>query len=673
MNTNQYLGIFIEEATENLQKLNQSLLQLEANKEDTLLLNRIFRITHTLKGMAATMGFGKMSGLTHAMEDVLHKVKNGALAVDEILVNLLFQFLDALEDYLKNIVNSGEEGLNEYNGLLQALRNIDVETAQEKADRGNEEPDPSKKIMQMDIYVKSAIKKSHEMGMNVYKITVTLDKGCILKAARAFVIFKALEAYSDIIKSEPGVQDIEDEKFDFAFSLIAVTRKGKDDIIKDLYGIAEVEKVELEVIESAIEGEGPDVTGKNSMAVDLPGKDTSTPGDVISSKAIDSRITKTIRVDIKRLDTLLNLVGELIIQKTRMEDVFNDKDHVKDEHFKHLERIISSLHDAVMKIRMVPIEIVFNRFPRMVRDLSKNLGKEIELLMSGEDTELDRTVVDEIGEPLVHLIRNSIDHGIEIPQKRISMGKPRQGHISLKAYQDGNSVAIEVEDDGQGINLEKVKEKAVEMGVIIREELNSLTEKQLLELLFLPSMSTTDTVSDLSGRGVGLDAVKAKIESLGGVVEINTRAGSGARFIIRLPLTLAMIQALLVCVGEERYAIPLSNVKQIVKVKPGEIKEVQKKEILLMGETMVPVIRLVRVLGISHGNSKPDETGSVTIVIVNKGEKLYGFVVDELLGQQEIVIKNAGKYLAGVKTISGATILGDGKVALILDLNYLMQ
>lgn len=687
MDTNLYLDIFVEEAKENLQNLNQSLLQLEINKEDTLLLNRIFRITHTLKGMSATMGFGRMSKLTHAMEDVLEKVKNGAMVLDDMLINLLFQFLDALEEYLKSIIDSGDEGLNEYSDLIYALRSIDKEAAREKTGLENEGIDPAKKIMQMDIYVKNIIKKAHEMGMNVYSITVRLDKSCVLKSARAFVVFKTLETYSEIIKSEPGVQDIEDEKFDFAFSVIVVSGEDKDVIIKELYKISEVEKVELDVINKEI-----DINKETGM----PGKDTkdiSASNDVMPSKITDSRITKTIRVDIERLDTLLNLVGELIIQKTRMEEVYSDRIHAKDDYFKHLEKIISNLHDAVMKVRMVPVEVVFNRFPRMVRDLSKKLEKEIELAMSGEDTELDRTVVDEVGEPLVHLIRNSIDHGIEMPERRISLGKPRQGHIELKAYQDGNSVVIEVEDDGQGINLEKVKEKAVKMGAVTAEEMRSATEKQVLELLFLPSMSTTDTVSNLSGRGVGLDAVKTKIESLGGIVEINTKAGMGTRFIIRLPLTLAMIQALLVCIGEERYAIPLSNVKQIVKIRADKIKEVQKREVLLMDETIISVIRLAQVLNVSSGNGKHGEggnrdesaagsatggatgsiTGRETIIVVNKGEKLYGLAVDKLIGQQEIVIKSVGRYLAGIKTISGATILGDGKVALILDLNYFTQ
>jgi len=508
--------------------------------------------------------------------------------------------------------------------------------------------------MHLDKYVKNIIEKAHEMGMNVYRITIYLDKGCVLKSARAFVIFRVLEMYSDIIKSEPGVMDIEDEKFDFMFSVIIISREDKDVIIKELYKIAEVEKVELDVLKKANE---------------IPKKDIAASKDVTTTIIKDSRPTKTIRVDIERLDVLLNLVGELIIQKTRLEEVYEDKSQIYEESLKHLERIISSLHDAVMKVRMVPVEVVFNRFPRMVRDLSKELGKEIVLVMSGEDTELDRTVVDEIGEPLVHLLRNSVDHGIETPGKRLALGKPEQGHINLRAYQDGDNVVIEVEDDGQGINIEKVKERAIEKGITTLEEIKTATEKQILELLFLPSMSTADTVSNLSGRGVGLDIVKTKIESLGGIVEVDTREGKGTKFIIRLPLTLAMIQALLVYIGEERYAIPLSSVKQIVKIKPQEIKEVQKREILLMGETIIPIVKLNQVLDIQTENDKQ----SMTIVIVSKGEKLYGLAVDNLIGQQEIVIKNVGKYLSGIKTISGATILGDGKVALILDVNYIAQ
>jgi len=495
------------------------------------------------------------------------------------------------------------------------------------------------------------------MGFYVYKITIHLDKGCILKAARAFVVFKTLEEHSDIIKSEPSVLDIEDEKFTFTFSVIVISKENKDDIIRDLYKVAEVEKVELDVI-----GSKSEASNKNIQAAENETKGVSS--------AKNLKFTKTIRVEVDRLDLLLNLVGELVIQKTRLESAYNENQQVREEYIQQLEKIILNLHDTVMKVRMVPVEIVFNRFPRMVRDLSKSLGKKIVLEMYGEETELDRTIVDEIGEPLVHLIRNSIDHGIELPQKRLSLGKPEEGHIELRAYQSGNNVIIEVNDDGQGIDIDKVKVKAVEKGILSHEEIKNASEKEILELLFLPNMSTTDTINNISGRGVGLDAVKSKIESLGGTIEIITKHSKGTKFVISLPLTLAMIQALIVSIGNEKYAIPLDNVKRIVKIKLDEIKEVQKREILVINDTIIPIIKLSQLLSVPT-NKKQSQ--NAIIVIINKSGKLWGVMVDELIGQQEIVIKNIGKYLSNIKAISGATILSNGKVALILNLNSFIQ
>ena len=680
MDKNQYLNIFIEEASENLQNLNQSLLELENNPENISILDSIFRIAHTLKGMSATMGFNRMSGLTHVMEDVLQGIKDGKVKVTEEIINLLFNSFDALDGYVKSIIDTGDEGDDDNTDLINVLRNVlSSGKLSEVAGntRKNDEQGISQSKINVDAFTQNAINKAREMDMNAYEITVHLDKGCVLKSARAFVIFKTLEMYSDIIKSEPSVTDIEDEKFEFSFTVIVISKYDRDFIEKELSKITEVEKVEVNSLEKT--GEMLVKTAKADLKTTTASKHTLDTGarqaDKTPSKNI--RTNKTVRVDIERLDVLLNLVGELIIQKSRLEDVYKDvsKDknqvQVYEETLKHLERIINSLQDAVMKVRMVPVEVVFNRFPRMIRDLSKELGKEIVLSMSGEDTELDRTVIDEISEPLVHILRNAADHGIEKPEKRLELGKPEQGHINMRAYQEGNNVVIEIEDDGQGINFEKLKKSAVEKGLATAEQVHNATEKQLLDLLFLPSMSTADTISDISGRGVGLDVVKTKIESLSGTIDIETEVGKGTKFIIRLPLTLAMIQALLFYIGEERYALPINNVKKIVKLKTDEIKLVQNKEVWLMDETIVPIVRLDKVLGVPR-ESQPENTVQ-TVVVVNKGDKLYGLTVDRLVGQQEIVIKNIGKYLSNIRTISGATILGDGKVALILDINYIAQ
>ncbi len=365
----------------------------------------------------------------------------------------------------------------------------------------------------------------------------------------------------------------------------------------------------------------------------------------------------------------MNLVGELIITKTRLEGTdITEKPQEYHETLEYLERITTNLNDAVMKVRMVPVETVFNRFPRMIRDIAKDLGKEIELKMSGEETELDRTVIDEIGDPLIHLLRNSCDHGLESTEKRKELGKPEVGRINLTAYQSGNNVLIEVEDDGAGINIEKIKNKAVENGIITREAANSMTQQDAIELLFRPSFSTADKITGLSGRGVGLDVVKTKIEQLGGTVEVETQSGKGSKFIIKLPLTLAIYQALLVNVGGEKYAIPLGSIYQIYNWSAEDVKTVQGQEVILLRNMVVPITRLADSLEVPNREEQANQK-QLKIVIVRKGEKLTGLVVDSVIGQQEIVIKSLGKLLTGIKYLAGATILGDGNVALIVDVN----
>jgi len=366
----------------------------------------------------------------------------------------------------------------------------------------------------------------------------------------------------------------------------------------------------------------------------------------------------------------MNLVSELIIIKTRLEGLeLGEKNSTYVEAVEYLERITTSLHDAVTKVRMVPVETVFNRFPRMIRDIARDLNKDIVLSMVGEETELDRTVIDEIGDPLIHLLRNSADHGIENHEERKAIGKPENGNICLRAYQDGNNVVIEVEDDGKGIDVEKVRQKIVDRGLLTREAAENLLKEEVIDYLFEPSFSTADKVTDLSGRGVGLDVVKTKIESLSGNVEVETTLGKGSKFIIRLPLTLAIIQALLVNVGVEKYAIPLNSVQQILDINIEDIKLVQKKEVIMYRNTVVPIVRLANFLDVPNSEFTKKQ---LVVVIVKKGDRLFGFIVNSLFGQQEIVIKSLGKLLSGIKYIAGATILGDGNVALIIDVNTIV-
>ena len=696
MDMSQYLEIFIEETKEHLQSLNQCLLQLEKTPEDGSILNEIFRVAHTLKGMSGTMGFSRMSRLTHDMEDVLHALRSNELKVSTKLVDLLFKCLDALENYTNNIVESGTEGSEEYLEIIQALTGI----SKNKTDPAVEEPQASsaaavaavsepqeqQKEIVINQYEQNVINKAYEIDNRAYQITVILNKGCLLKSARAFIIFKTLEKYSEVIKSEPKVQDIEDEKFENEFTVVVVTGEDAELFNRELNSVSEVERVLIKALppvktieETAVKPEAPANVLKEKErekpddvqpAIEADNESAQQKEDASVKKA---KTGKTVRVDIDRLDVLLNLVSELIIQKTRLEGlegIERTPDYI--ETIEYLERITTNLHDAVMKVRMVPVETVFNRFPRMIRDITRDLGKEAELVMSGEETELDRTVIDEIGEPLIHLLRNAVDHGIESVEKRREMGKPDNGNIYLRAYQDGNNVVIEVEEDGQGINVEKVKKKAIERGLVSKEIASGMSKKDIIDFLFKPSFSTADKVTDLSGRGVGLDVVKTKIEALGGTVDVESEMGKGSKFIIRLPLTLAIIQALLVLVGNEKYALQLSSIQQITNITPDEIKLVQKQEVVLLRNTIIPVIRLDKVLEVPTTGSETVQK-TLKLVIVKKGDRLFGLVVDRILGQQEIVQKSLGKYLSGIKIISSATILGDGNVALILDVNSLVH
>jgi len=685
MDMSQYLEIFIEETKEHLQSLNQCLLQLEQNPNETGVLNEIFRVAHTLKGMSATMGYSKMAKLTHDMENVLHALRSNEIKVSTKLIDILFKCLDALETYLNSIINTSGEGNKEYTEIIEALNNIlknnpvdEIEKKEKQQIENKSEVIAVDSVhhtanLQLDQYDQNVINKAIEMGMNALKITLVLNKGCVLKSARAFIIFQTLERYSEIIKADPKVEDIEDEKFDYEFTVLIVSKENSDLFLKELNQIAEVEEIIIKQLQSkTIEGAEAktEVKAQENSTKSISDVSPVEEKDQTASTVKKPKTGKTVRVDIDRLDILMNLVGELIITKTRLEGSGGtDRSQTYTEAIEYLERITTNLNDAVMKVRMVPVETVFNRFPRMIRDISKDIGKEIVLTMSGEETELDRTVIDEIGDPLIHLLRNAADHGIEPADKRKASGKSEIGHIYLRAYQSGNNVLIEVEEDGQGINVESVRKKAIERGLINKEIAHNLSQKDVIDFLFRPSFSTAEKITDLSGRGVGLDVVKTKIEALGGTVEVETELGKGSRFIIKLPLTLAIIQALLVNVGEEKYAIPLSSIQSIEKISPDEIKLVQKQEVMLLRKSVVPIVRLDKILDVKKEEKQSKLT---TVVIVKKGERLSGFVVDSLIGQQEIVIKSLGKLLSSIKSIAGATILGDGNVALILDVNSLI-
>ncbi|NBG87589.1 chemotaxis protein CheA [Isachenkonia alkalipeptolytica] len=686
MDMNQYLDIFIEETKEHLQSMNEILLKLESFTYDKDLLNEMFRIAHTIKGMSGTMGYQNIAGLTHEMENVLDLIRNDELKTTEEIVDILFECFDQLEGYINNIEQEGREGENRSEDLIRSLENIKLGKTAEKtppaAPGSKQEPDSSSPDPLGNIalpeHVAQAAEKSRKEGLSSYFIKTTLDEKCMLKSARAYIFINRLERVGEIVYSNPSIEDIEDENFDLSFEVLLISKEEQDFLEKEVDDISEIKSIDFTELRGQKGGvdaeEKPETEGE-----DLPVASPKTPENPAVEKTPASKekqengnkgkTGKTVRVDIDRLDNLMNLVSELIIIKTRLEDADGKQDAAKvNETTEYLERITTSLHDAVMKVRMVPIERVFNRFPRMVRDLSKDLSKDIQLDMAGKETEVDRTVIDEIGDPLIHLIRNSIDHGIEGPEVRRESGKEAKGTVRLEAYPDGNTVVIEVEDDGKGIDVEKVKEKAFNKGLITTQQKEQMEDSDAVDLLFTPGFSTADQVSDLSGRGVGLDVVKTKIESLGGDIEVTSKPGIGSKSVIRLPLTLAIIQALLVKVEAEKYAIPLNTIKEITTIHKDKIRDIQGNKVALYRDATLPILKLAELLRVPPVE-KEFEDPEHTVVIIRKGDKTAGIIVDDLIGQQEIVIKSLGKFLNNIEGIAGATILGNGTVALIVDTN----
>lgn len=687
MDVSQYLEIFIDETKEHLQNLNEQLLIIEKEPDNTDTINEIFRAAHSLKGMAGTMGYKRMQKLTHQMENVFSEIRNGKMKVDANLVDILFQCLDALEEYLDNIQEAADEGTNDNEPILKELDAIlngesakQVEEESKKEENADKPKDGDGDIRKYKEFVYSdfeihAVQEAFDKGLKVYAITVQVDETCLLKAARAFLVFKSLESVGEIIKSQPSVQDIEDEKFDQMFSICIISDNPLDKVIGVIKNVSEIKEAvgeEISKIEDIKPKEEKEDKKAETAASDAKKPEAKKPAakPKAGGKPV---VNRSVRVDIEKLDVLMNLVSELIIAKNGLISTSSDgtgnNSQSFNEQIEYLERVTTNLHESVMKVRMMPIETVTQKFPRMIRDLSKKLDKKMELVMTGEDTELDRTVIDEIGDPLMHLLRNSADHGLESAEVRAQRGKPEVGTVKLDAYQDGNNVIIEVSDDGNGIDVEAVRNKALEKGNITQEQADAMTDKEVIDLLFKPSFSTAKKVTDVSGRGVGLDVVKSKVEALGGDIEVKTQLGEGSTFVIRLPLTLAIIQALMVELGEEKYAISLGSIQTIEDIPVEDIKYVQTKEVINLRGTVIPLIRLDSVLDI-ESKEKPD---SLTVVIVKKGDKLAGMVVDRLLGQQEIVIKSLGKYISNSsKIISGATILGNGEVALIIDVNTLL-
>ncbi len=665
MDTSQYMTMFLEESMENLQTLNESLLELEKSPEDVDTLNKIFRVAHTIKGMAATMGFNDIADLTHSMEDVLSEFRDGKMKVTQNVVTVLFDCLDTLEKMI-NIIEEGSDSVIDIKKIIEDLektKKVDLEESKEE----EVEILDSKESLKLNEYDLSIIKQAIERDYNALELRIVLSQTTLLKSARAFLIVQDLEQKGEIIKSNPSAEKIENEEFDFTLEFIILTTSTKEEIKSLIENISEVESVEVKNVE---------ITKTKNISkskidekiiketVEVKPKEINKVEKIKEEKKIkNKKVHQSVRVDLEKIDNLMNMVSELVIYRTRLEQiVIDNKSAELNETLEQVGRTTSELQDLVMKIRMLPLDVVFNRFPRMIRDVSVELNKEINFIIEGSDTELDRTVIDEIGEPLIHLLRNAADHGIESREERIKRGKNPIGTIKLQAYQEGTKALIKVTDDGAGIKVEKIRKKAESVGI----STEGMSENDIINLIFAQGFSTNEVVTDISGRGVGMDVVKTKISSLGGSVELTSEEGIGSTFIIRLPLTLQIIQALLINVGEETFAISLGFIDRVISYSKENIKKINGKEVIIYRDDVIPLVRLNERLGINSSDKNKK-----FVIIVNAGDKTFGLLVDSLIGQQEIVIKPLGRTLKNLNEYIGATILGNGLVTLILDVGVL--
>ena len=655
-NNSEYLQMFFDESDEYIQILNENILTLEKEPENKEIINSIFRAAHSLKGMAATMGFEQLTDLTHKLENLLDKVRNEELGITEDLIDLLFVGLDLINDLVDDIKNNGQESTDTADFLAQMDDYLN--NKKPGGDPDKEQETASGFTLKLTNEEKNQI--INEMGETdtSYEIEVTLAEDSILKSVRGYMVIKKARELGHLVKSSPNEEEIENEEIEESIFIILVSNLNEDDISEELCDIIDVVNVNIASIDIDVSEADDNKSSKE--------KEKSDGQNNTNSQTSGFEVAPTVRVDINKLDKLMNMVGELLINKTRLEGLDLASDIYQDI-IQQLDRVTMELHHVVMQIRMVPIGGIFNRFPRMVRDLSKELGKEINLEIEGADTELDRSIIDELADPLVHILRNAIDHGIESPEKRKQIEKDPTGQIMLKAYQKGSEIIIEVEDDGAGIDPDHLASSAVEKGICTQEEVESMDEKEKLNFIFHPGFSTSEEVSDVSGRGVGMDVVKSVVESLDGQIYIDSEQDVGTRFTISLPLTLAITQALMVKIDRETFAIPLSAISETLTVSCNEIKQVRGQEVIVLRDSTIPIIEASKQLNLDIEYGFYSDEDEIPVVIVNNGERQVGLIVDELLNQQEIVIKSLGKYLANTRHISGATIVGDGDVALILD------
>ncbi|PGW70761.1 chemotaxis protein CheA [Bacillus cereus] len=663
------LNIFFEESEEHLQSLNENVLVLEQNPADMDVVGEIFRSAHTFKGMSASMEFTEMADLTHKMENVLDEIRHGNIVVNADIIDVIFECIDNLEKMVADVQQGG-------------MGNIDVASTKQKLEallNGNVET-PTEHIEQNHIDTDDGV--SHE-------VHITVEQQAILKAVRAIMCIEALQNIGNIQKTAPSIEEIEADAFGFEFTVFMDTDCSIEELKQVVLHVSEIEKVEVKqgepiskevaskkvVTQEVVQVEEklqPAVVTQVKSPIEATNQPSSTMPAKSTTKTKNAKVeNRSIRVQLEKIERLMNMFEESVIERGRIDELaqtIQNKELI--EHLNRLGDISKDIQNVLLNMRMVPIETVFNRFPRMVRMLAKDLGKKIDLQITGEDTEVDKIVIDEIGDPLVHLIRNAIDHGIETVEKRRDAGKNETGTIKLEAFHSGNHVVIQITDDGNGINKGKVLEKAIKNGVVTEADANRLTDREVFDLIFQPGFSTAEVVSDLSGRGVGLDVVKHTIHSLGGHLIIDSEEGKGSTFRIELPLTLSIIQSMLVQTNDKRYALPLGNIVEAIRIKREDIQSLQGKDVLNYRNQIIEVKHLSTVFG----EKTVDEAFAsydgqmVPVLIVRNTHRSYGLIVNTIIGQREIVLKSLGDFFAESSNyFSGATILGDGRVVLILN------
>ncbi|MCY0877176.1 MAG: chemotaxis protein CheA [Firmicutes bacterium] len=653
--TPEYLDMFIDETRQHLRAFSDSMIEMERT-QDPSAIAVLFRAAHTIKGMAMTMDFTQMGNLTHQAESVLDGVRTGQLEISHELIDALLQTLDTLEAILDQIERTGAEGTVDVASTLAQLAFVRTGGGDQSTTGATAPAIAASSVthhhLAYEDHVRTAIATALSQGLHVYEVQVSLAATCQMKAARCFILFAALGGQDHLLVTDPPMQRIEQEDFADKIAFIVWSEETVISFRETIERVPEISIAQL------LEWDETGLSESQATSVDTP-----TAAEKEASTAARKH-THAVRVDTSKLDELMNLVSECAAYKTHLEQISLQVNHAElSDTVTQLSHLSSALQSLLLSIRMVPVEAVFQRFPRMVRDTALRLGKEVDFITTGWDTHLDRTVIEEIGDPIMHMLRNSLDHGLEPTEERIRVGKSPAGRIELSAYTSGNDVFIEVADDGRGIDRERVLQKAVERGLISPGQ--PLRDHEVDRLLFAPGFSTAEAVSDLSGRGVGLDVVHSKIESLSGKIEIHSKFGVGTRFVIRLPLTLAVTDGLLVRIGALPYVIPINSIVETNRV--GTLYEDHGRIFTLWRERNVPVV-LVR--SVFH---EGDRTPSPYLVIVQQGDDIIALAVDDLLGQTEVVVKPLDAYLKVIPYYAGATILADGQVALILDVHSFFQ